>query len=121
MDLDEIKKNALIIDKFCKLEKYKNLKDNDPKKYEEELKEVFKSFAEKYPAIFKTLIGDHDINILLMMLDMKKKIDNNEIDQKKAEVYMGEQLAEKFLYPVIGKDNIDVKKKKKDIKKFLKS
>ena len=34
---------------------------------------------------------------------------------------MGEQLAEKFLYPVIGKDNIDVKKKKKDIQKFLKS
>ena len=32
---------------------------------------------------------------------------------------MGEQLAERFLYPVIGKDNIDVNKKRKDMENFL--
>tara|TARA_B100000795_G_C22402197_1_gene287551 strand:- start:35 stop:418 length:384 start_codon:yes stop_codon:yes gene_type:complete len=121
VDVDEIKKNALVIKKICELEIYKKLQKIDSKQYVIELKKVFKSFSDKYPSIFKVLIHDHDINILLMMLEMKKKIDNNEIDQKKAEVYMGEQLAEKFLYPVVGKDNIDIKKKKKDIKKFLKS
>ena len=113
MDLDEIKKNALIIDKFCKLDKFKKLKNENPKKYENQMKDIFNSFAVKYPDIFKLLINNCDINILLMMLEMKKKIDNNEIDQKKAEVFMGEQLAEKFIYLVVGKGNIDLKKKEK--------
>ena len=119
MDLDEIKKNAQLIKKFCELEKYQEIKKLDNDKYEKTLMNIFKSFNEKYPAIFRAIIRGHDLNILYMMIEMKKKIDNNEIDRKKAEIYMGEQLAEKFLYPVIGKDNVDINKKRKDMENFL--
>ena len=119
MDLDEIKKNSQMIRKFCELEKFKRLKELDNKKYEDTLMSIFKSFYEKYPAIFRAVIRGHDLDILNMMIEMKKKINTGDIDKKKAEIYMGEQLAERFLYPVIGKDNIDVNKKRKDMENFL--
>ena len=54
-----------------------------------------------------------------MMIEMKKKINNGEVERKKAELYMGEKLAERFLYPVVGKDGVDIEKKKKDMENFL--
>lgn len=119
MDLDEIKKNSELIRKFCELDKYKKLKEEDNKKYEDTLMGIFKSFYEKYPAIFRAVIRGHDLNILYMMIEMKKKINNGEVDRKKAEIYMGEQLAERFLYPVIGKEGVDINKKRKDMENFL--
>lgn len=119
MDLDEIKKNSQLIRKFCELDKYKKLKEEDNKKYEDTLMGIFKSFYEKYPAIFRAVIRGHDLNILYMMIEMKKKINSGEVDRKKAEIYMGEQLAERFLYPVIGKEGVDINKKKKDMENFL--
>jgi len=119
MDLDEIKKNSELIRKFCELDKYKKLKEEDNKKYEDTLMGIFKSFYEKYPAIFRAVIRGHDLNILYMMIEMKKKINSGEVDRKKAEIYMGEQLAERFLYPVIGKEGVDINKKRKDMENFL--
>ena len=119
MDLDEIKKNSELIRKFCELDKYKKLKEEDNKKYEDTLMGIFKSFYEKYPAIFRAVIRGHDLNILYMMIEMKKKINTGEVDRKKAEIYMGEQLAERFLYPVIGKEGVDINKKRKDMENFL--
>lgn len=119
MDLDEIKKNSQLIRKFCELDKYQKLKEEDNKKYEDTLMGIFKSFYEKYPAIFRAVIRGHDLNILYMMIEMKKKINSGEVDRKKAEIYMGEQLAERFLYPVIGKEGVDINKKKKDMENFL--
>jgi hypothetical protein len=119
MDLDEIKKNSQLIRKFCELDKYKKLKEEDNKKYEDTLMGIFKSFYEKYPAIFRAVIRGHDLDILYMMIEMKKKINSGEVDRKKAEIYMGEQLAERFLYPVIGKEGVDINKKKKDMENFL--
>jgi len=119
MDLDEIKKNSELIRKFCELDKYQKLKEEDNKKYEDTLMGIFKSFYEKYPAIFRAVIRGHDLNILYMMIEMKKKINSGEVDRKKAEIYMGEQLAERFLYPVIGKEGVDINKKKKDMENFL--
>ena len=119
MDLDEIKKNSQLIRKFCELDKYKKLKEEDNKNYEDTLMGIFKSFYEKYPAIFRAVIRGHDLDILYMMIEMKKKINSGEVDRKKAEIYMGEQLAERFLYPVIGKEGVDINKKKKDMENFL--
>ena len=119
MDLDEIKKNSQMIRKFCELDKFKKLKEDNNKQYEDTLMSIFKSFNDKYPAIFRAVIRGHDLDILYMMIEMKKKINNNEIDRKKAEVYMGEKLAERFLYPVVGKEGIDLNKKKKDMENFL--
>jgi len=119
MDLDEIKKNSELIRKFCELDKYQKLKEEDNKKYEDTLMGIFKSFYEKYPAIFRAVIRGHDLNILYMMIEMKKKINSGEVDRKKAEIYMGEQLAERFLYPVIGKEGVDINKKRKDMENFL--
>ena len=119
MDLDEIKKNSELIRKFCELDKYQKLKEENNKKYEDTLMGIFKSFYEKYPAIFRAVIRGHDLNILYMMIEMKKKINSGEVDRKKAEIYMGEQLAERFLYPVIGKEGVDINKKKKDMENFL--
>ena len=119
MDLDEIKKNSQMIRKFCELDKFKKLKEESNKQYEDTLMSIFKSFYEKYPAIFRAVIRGHDLNILNMMIEMKKKINNGEIERKQAEIYMGEQLAERFLYPVIGKDSVDVDKKKQDMENFL--
>ena len=119
MDLDEIKKNSELIRKFCELDKYKKLKEENNKEYEDTLMGIFKSFYEKYPAIFRAVIRGHDLNILYMMIEMKKKINSGEVDRKKAEIYMGEQLAERFLYPVIGKEGVDVNKKRKDMENFL--
>lgn len=119
MDLDEIKKNSELIRKFCELDKYKKLKEENNKEYEDTLMGIFKSFYEKYPAIFRAVIRGHDLNILYMMIEMKKKINSGEVDRKKAEIYMGEQLAERFLYPVIGKEGVDINKKRKDMENFL--
>ena len=119
MDLDEIKKNSELIRKFCELDKYQKLKEEDNKKYEDTLMGIFKSFYEKYPAIFRAVIRGHDLDILYMMIEMKKKINSGEVDRKKAEIYMGEQLAERFLYPVIGKEGVDINKKRKDMENFL--
>ena len=96
MDLDEIKKNSQMIRKFCELDKFKKLKEENNKQYEDTLMSIFKSLYEKYPAIFRAVIRGHDLNILNMMIEMKKKINNGEIDTNTPENYMGEQLAEKL-------------------------
>lgn len=98
-----------IKDKIDEIVKYKNnstmlkIKSENINLYKYILEEKFLNFYDEYPTLFKMIIGDEDISMLYQMIDMKNKIDNNEIDKHDGEVILGELLANKYLYPKLKK------------------
>ena len=63
----------------------------------------FPEFEEKYPTLFKKILQEEDIDKLGSMLDMIDRMRNQTIARENAEKILGEQLAEEYVYPVLGK------------------
>lgn len=105
-----IKNYVTMIQKFIKLPKLIELREKNFESYENKLKEVFPQFYKDYPSIFEKVIKEEDLSFLYLMLNHIDKIKNNENTKLDSEKIIGEALAEKYLYPIIGgKQNIKKK------------
>jgi hypothetical protein len=60
-------------------------------------------FYEQYPSIVKRLCREknQDNTYLYKMIKLLKQVENGNIDLKDAELSLGNELAEKFVYPVV--------------------
>jgi len=116
MDLQEINKTINVLKQYCDLPKFKNMTFDDR---ELQLSQIFGKFKEKYPTVFKVIIRGENLDNLDMFLTILKQIEDGAVDQKRAEIMLGEKLAKQYIYPVIGENGIDIEKKQKDLKKFL--
>lgn len=62
-------------------------------------------FYAEYPYLIKKLIKGGDLDFLNKMIKSLEKVENGEQSLASTELKLGEELAEKYLYPNIKKDD----------------
>ena len=82
--------------------------------FENEMKTRYKRLMDSSETLFKkALAGDFDqpqnVNKLIEMLAMMKKVYHNKIDKYQADVQMGQRYANEYLNPLMDKLNKDKK------------
>ena len=98
---DEIKQTVELIQKIINTEEYIVLKRDDSVRYRTKLSEMFPTFANDYPILFKKIINKDDITMLTTMLNSLNDISSGK-NEKEITEGLGEHLAEKYIYPVLG-------------------
>ena len=102
-----IRESIDLITKIVNTEDFLLLKVTDNNAYEYNMKKMFPEFSEQYPLLFKKAINKEDLSMLDTMLQSmdeiqnKKELDTDKI--KEIHTSLGEKIAEKYLYPTIGK------------------
>jgi hypothetical protein len=100
-NIDNVKNMINIINDNIKEFEENNIKDE----FDMELKimEIYPEFYQDYPFIVKKLCKKEDISMIYYMLDKLEKVENQEINFKETEKSLGNELAQKYLYPKIEK------------------
>jgi len=98
---NEIKETVKLIQNIINTEEYIILQRDDNIKYRNSLIQMFPTFADDYPILFKKIINKEDITMLTTMLNSLDEISSGK-DEKQITEGLGEHLAEKYLYPVLG-------------------
>ena len=98
---NEIKQSVELIQKIMNTEEYIILQREDNIKYRNNLISMFPTFANDYPLLFKKIINKEDIAMLTTMLNSIDAISSGK-DEKEITNGLGEHLAEKYIYPVLG-------------------
>jgi len=107
-DPELIKKYISEIKKFTDLDYYIELKGRDKLQYEFSLRDIFPQFAEEHPFLFRKIVMGDDLSFLYKMLDSIEKINNGSITQQQAEMTLGTELADKYVYPALAAANSNV-------------
>jgi hypothetical protein len=110
MSQQNIRDTVFIIQKMIDTEQCKQLEKEDVDKYREMLHSLFTSFATEYPSLFKQIIFRRDLSMLEMMLKKIEDLQAGKIDEKEITTKIGETLAEKYIYPVVGKPETTTEK-----------
>jgi len=100
-DPELIKKYIKEIQKFTTLDEYKQLKVLDKLQYQFALREIFPSFAEEHPFLFRKIVMGDDLTFLYKMLEKIEKINSGELNQKEVEIDLGKELANLYIYPAL--------------------
>ena len=99
---NEIRESITLIQQMINTEKFIQLFAEDQSKYKYELSQLFPTFSSEYPILFKKVILKQDLVMLEQMLKSIEDLNNGK-DEKNVTTSIGESLAEKYLYPVLGK------------------
>jgi hypothetical protein len=114
---DLIRQTVVLIQKMIDTDQYKVLEKEDPNKYRESLMQLFPTFAEDYPSLFKQIIFRRDLSMLEMMLKKIEDLRAGSLTEKEITTNIGETLAEKYIYPVFGKPESTTEKTPEFIQK----
>lgn len=76
---------------------------NDPFEYEMKIMETHPDFYHSNPFLVKKLCKKEDISMLYKMLENLNKVENGEKSLASVEVNLGNELANKYLYPNLKK------------------
>jgi hypothetical protein len=114
---NSIRDQVKIIQQLVNTDLCDTLLREDKMKYLEHMKSVFPNFSEKYMSLFKKIIYKEDITMLEPMLKNIDDLQNGTADEKDITANIGETLAEKYLYPVLGKPESSTEKKPEFITK----
>jgi hypothetical protein len=68
-------------------------------KLEDEIKNAYPIYAEKYPDLFKKIVTKQDITPLNTMLSMLDKMAAGTISQHEASIIVGQRLVDRFVKP----------------------
>jgi hypothetical protein len=99
---NKIRETIELIKQIINTEKCVNLEKDDVVKYREYIYQLFPTFANEYPSLFKKIIFRQDISMLETMLQSIEDLHNGR-SEKDITTSIGESLAEKYIYPVFGK------------------
>jgi hypothetical protein len=102
MSGNDVMSTIQLIQKIIEVKEFVELYKNDQSKYRENLQRMFPTFAGDYPFLFKKVIFKQDLSLLPTILQSIDNIKNGE-NEKNITANIGEILAEKYLYPVLGK------------------
>ena len=100
-DPELIRKYITEIKKFTELDYYKELKNEDKLQYEFSLRDVFPTFSESHPFLFRKIVMGDDLTFLYKMLDNIQKINDGELTQQEVEMSLGSELANVYVYPAM--------------------
>jgi hypothetical protein len=79
---------------------------------ERDIRSKYAVFIEKFPKLYYTCIDPNfDMKTLDTLLQYRNKAENENIPNLVRDVTIGETMAKKYLYPVIGEPTIEQKKK----------
>ena len=101
---DVIKKNVSEIIAFCLKKENNLLRRDNIDQYKQILMNKFTDFHQKFPTLFFSLIENpttFPLYRLDEMLNLKKKIENKEIDKDKISVHLGQKYYNEFVKDVI--------------------
>lgn len=76
---------------------------SEPFEIELEVMSKYPEFYEGHPFLVKKLCKRDDLSMLFKMLDNLDKVDEGAKSLATVELNLGEELANKYLYPVVGK------------------
>jgi hypothetical protein len=81
---------------------------NDPFELETYIINNMTDFYDTYPSIVKRLCRDkdQDNSFLFKMIDSLEKVNNGENSLASTEMVLGEELAQKYLYPIVSKEDL---------------
>jgi hypothetical protein len=105
MDPEIRSKIKLLVDKLAELRK-EGVKD--PFELESYIINNMTDFYDTYPSLVKRLCREEnqDNTFLYKMIETLEKVNNGEKSMAVAELSLGEELAEKYLYPVVSKEDL---------------
>jgi hypothetical protein len=107
-DPELIKKYIVEIKKFADLDYYQELKKQDRLQFEFSLRDVFPQFAKEHPFLFRKIVLGDDLTFLYKMLDSISKINSGTLTQQQAEMTLGTELADLYVYPALSAANSNV-------------
>ena len=102
-DGSPIRGTIKLIQEMMQSDKCMLMEVEDKIKYTNFMREAFPTFYEEYPFLFKKVIARQDLSMLEPMLKAIEDIHEGKRVDKEAANGIGEQLAEKYLYPTFGK------------------
>ena len=97
-NIDVVKQQVMVIQQYIN----KN-PDKDEFDLEMELMESLPEFYEDYPFLVKKLCKRDDVSMLYTMIDKLEKVEKGDETLASVEYNLGNNLAEKYLQPVINK------------------
>jgi len=109
-DVNKIRNEAKVIQLLANTELCTNLLKEDKNKYFEYMRELYPDFAQKYIGLFKKIIYKEDLAMLDVFLNQIEELENGTSTEKDITANIGEILAEKYLYPVLGKPETKTEK-----------
>jgi hypothetical protein len=102
-DGSPIRETIKLIQQMMQTDKCLLMEVEDKIKYTNFMRETFPTFYDEYPLLFKKVIARGDLTMLEPMLKAIEDIYEGKRVDKEAANEIGEQLAEKYLYPTFGK------------------
>jgi hypothetical protein len=103
---DDIKKNVNNIIAFCLRKENLNMRNNDIDQYKQICMRTFQDFHQNYPTLFFSIIenpSSFPLYRLNEMLNLKKKIEENKVDEKEASVHLGKKYYNEFVKDTVSK------------------
>ncbi len=90
-----------------RLKQLRNDGITDPFDLEMDIINNMTDFYDTYPSIVKRLCREEkqDNDFLYKMINMLEKVNNGDASMAAVELKLGNELAEKFIYPVLQKEN----------------
>jgi len=116
-DTKNIRDEVKIIQQMVNTELCINLLKEDKSSYLEHMKSLFPDFCQKYMGLFKKIIFKEDLTMLEPMLQQIDDLTNGVAQEKDVTTKIGETLAEKYLYPVLGRPESNTEKQPEFITK----
>jgi len=103
-NVPEVLDQIIEILEYMSQDNIKKMKNTDPNGYEMHMETKFEKFADRYYGLFKKVSSGDDLTPLLSMLEAIEKIKAGKITMEDAEANLGDELAERFVYPKLSKN-----------------
>lgn len=94
----DIKKVILLIQEVMALPDFIELKTNNFEKYESDMKEMFQTFSEKFPALFDKVIKEESISMINIILNGHVKVSRGQLTMDQAEEEIGKGIMNGIAY-----------------------
>ena len=110
---NEIKEQVSEIIKYCLKRENNTMRRDNIDHYKQNCMRVFTDFHQKYPTLFFSIIenpSSFPLYRLDEMLNLKKKIEENEINEEKASVHLGQKYYNEFVKNTVSELDKDIKK-----------
>ena len=116
-DPEMIKNMIVEIKKFAELPEYQTVKKLDRLQFEFALRDIFPTFSEEHPFLFRKIVMGDDLTFLYKMLEGITQIKNGTLSVKEVEQEIGNDLANAYVYPALneaasGNVKVDENRKK---------
>ena len=103
IDVNHIKSSVATIKKF--VQDYERIGIKNPSDLQILFSKAHPEIYNKYTTVVKTICRKDDLTFLDKMIESLEKVDKGNKTMKQVSSKLGEELADKYLYPKLGKDN----------------